>query len=52
MNNFGFIFQVLVILLKKLGVKKIQCFRPIVKVWNKQEVGKLETNIEQIEKEI
>ena len=33
-------------------MKKIQCFRQIVKAWNKQVVGNLETNIEQVEKEI
>ena len=33
-------------------MKKIQCFRKIVKAWNKLAVGNLETNIKQVEKEI
>ena len=30
----------------------MKCFRQIVKAWNKQAIGNLETNIEQVEKEI
>ena len=33
-------------------IKNIQVFRQKVKTWNKREVGKLEENLKQIEKEI